>query len=159
MQHVETTFFLSQHLQAELVHWLWAGPVTEIKCGSKIMVWLEYVRSEKGETPLSCFYRQRCIWKRPVGLLFSSVSPQSDTVLGVGALGARCSCKSSVLIYQICLPACHCEAQWMAPLCFLLRGMPLGQVIGLLLNDIILVQVKLKHVAFENMSGLCHTVS
>lgn len=47
----------------------------------------------------------------------------------------------------------------MAPLCFLLRGRPLGQVTGLLLNDIILVKVKLKHVAFENRSGFCLTVN
>lgn len=47
----------------------------------------------------------------------------------------------------------------MAPLCFLLRGRPLGQVTGLLLNDIILVKVKLKHLAFENRSGFCLTVN
>lgn len=47
----------------------------------------------------------------------------------------------------------------MAPLCFLLRGRPLGQVTGLLLNDFILVKVKLKHVAFENRSGFCLTVN
>lgn len=41
----------------------------------------------------------------------------------------------------------------MAPLCFLLRGRPLGQVTGLLLNDIILVKVKLKHVVLKIGQG------
>lgn len=50
-------------------------------------------------------YRRLYMWRGPVIYLLPL---QSVSGWGAASLWAWSSCKSSVLIYQICLPACHC---------------------------------------------------